>query len=95
MAPVLSLVSNLKKMEGNCELYEAGGECIIDEERRTEDKEAVFRGIHFVHRLWGQKAHDYHVTEYAETELYLALAVYTLRMPICRVGFAEWSLHAS
>ena len=26
-------------------------------------------GIHFVHRLRGQKAHDYHVTEYAAAHI--------------------------
>ena len=30
---------------------------------------AAYGGIHFVHRLWGQKAHDYHVTEYANARI--------------------------
>ena len=45
MAPTLSLVSNLNEMEGESDC-EAGGECIIDEEHRTEDEEAVFRRVY-------------------------------------------------
>ena len=42
---MLSLVSNLNEMEGESDC-EAGGECIINEEHRTEDKEAVFRRVY-------------------------------------------------
>ena len=33
------------------------------------EKRPGIYGIHFVHRLWGQKAHDYHVTEYADARI--------------------------
>ena len=38
-------MSNLNEMEGESDC-EAGGECIIDEEHRTEDEEAVFRRVY-------------------------------------------------
>ena len=45
MAWVLLLVSNLNEMESESD-SEAVGECIIDEEHRAEDEEAVFRRVY-------------------------------------------------
>ena len=45
MRPLPTLVSNLNEMENESDC-EAGGECIIDEEHRTEDEEAVFRRVY-------------------------------------------------
>ena len=60
-------------------------------------------GIHFVHRFWGQKAHDYHVTicwyAHSCTELnlrwHLQCTGYARRCTCVGLGFAEWILHAS
>ena len=32
-------------------------------------RDPIKNGIHFVHRLWGQKAHDYYVTEHADARI--------------------------
>ena len=45
MARVLLVVLNLNEMESESDC-EAVGECIIDEEHRAEDEEAVFRWVY-------------------------------------------------
>ena len=45
MAPMRPLPTNQNEMENESDC-EAGGECIIDEEHRTEDEEAVFTRVY-------------------------------------------------